>query len=235
MKISDVFHLLAFNMFKKKNLDFLELAATAVEVRFDVRAGHTAKQMESFIRKIVGKNLEYVITNLDGHYKLPNRMMGSPSNSKELTTKALEHGGWTNYVVVVGKGATFARKLMKEGKGEYWVHKDGWSLGIAEAGENLLNQYREFFLSEVYPDYAKKSGVHLVKIPKDCPGCGNTFGEEVYVEDGDYPHEVEIEDGCCDLCGHLIYSTENVDIPKIYKQIREFEVEKGVRIFPKAA
>lgn len=235
--LSDAMHLLAFNIFKKPQLDFLKEAEQSVRVHIQPAPGATTKEMEKFLSKLFGKKMEYILTNLDGVYRIDSC---DYPNSKEYLEYMISRPGWHHSHYLIGKGAKLAKKLkMKDGKERRgFFSVPGFQLAVESSGD-LVDHFNRMVFSYAIDGYSKKSATPIQGVPSSCPGCKSVFNEEVEKEDEDgdtWTHVVELSsDGTCDDCGYQAVNMQKLNFPKLYKEIREFETDRGVQIFPKVA
>ncbi len=223
--------------------DLEEIVDNAFFVHIYPRYGYDKKKMLKDLQKILGKNLEYVMTNFEGIINLVPLYSLKQCETSEQVLEWMLSKNMVYSPCLLGAGAKVAKHLFEKS------NPDSFSFTL-----DTFNQEgklkKQFFkeVMRVLPEYTTKSNnKKLIKnLPSSCPSCSRkvhltysewekirdiAFGED---DDGDFDDAfMESGDGTCSDCGYYLLGDVNIDVFTVYKEIRAFEDAKGIQIFHK--
>lgn len=203
--------------------------------------GASRKDMAKEIAKIYGKNLENIISDIDGMFRpgsnfwhVGNVVPEGISTAKELIEKYCD--------AAVGRrgGVSLDYYFVSNKK---WTQEDfkaiRYSCVFSERIPEIVSQHLSAVIATAAQTYARKAGDKSIlsgKVPDECPHCDASYIDDWTDEDGDEMDQATItSDQSCSHCGFHLGVGLVKDEKKAYKLIRKFEEEKGVHIFPRVA
>lgn len=219
-------------------IDPITIAGNLTIVSIKLNYFFTEKQFRKDVEKVLGKNFENVVKDLDGILSIREVycVVGADSSKEfcDIFTEGPELWPRRLLVAMHTKEAEQAKKMMEKGK-------------IKSISFNVFDQaldalYRiQYETSSAYYEYLERSGAKskIKFFPKTCSNCKQEFAssskrDRAYEEDDDDSGltRFDANNGCCIDCGHYQGITpEPKYFIEAWKTVRNFEATSGFKIF----